>query len=718
MSSRANVPDVKASPYIAASWLITALFCSASAAETVDPFTVPDDSTAFRWEEELVSVASRYAQTVREAPAIVTVISDREIRERGFQTLADVLRSVPGIYLSVSPEGRSLAWFRGVVSPDNNKFLLLVDGVPWYDGVYTHAWLDEYVPLENIRQVEIIKGPGSALYGTNAFSGVVNVVTYRAKDLAGGFARVIGGSAARRGATAVIGDRVMLGDSGLAFTAMARMVDMDGDGLETNYKGRRNVTGTAPRRSVNAGFSLQADRFELALDYVDYRHTYITQDQDDALDVLVQSVDEFNLSYRNTFARASYRWPVTRNVELTPYLYAQDHNNPGAYAWFSEDEIAVSDEGDVSSAWNTTLIETEKHTTRYGSGVEVRANPGLAHTVTGGFGVEANRVLDLYDLTFEDLSRTPEAPIFYAEPAWITNAFAYAQDSWTATLWLEATAGLRIDHHSYFGQFMSPRAGLLFVPTSASALKLLYGRAFRAPTARELLVSVIQDEDGENFSTAGNPDLLPEVIDTVEMQYIGDISRTVELTAGAFFSRVSQEIDKREGVNSPTLGDSYYDNFEGSQALGVELETKWSTDPGEVAGSFTYVKANDLETGNAQYAFPPVMVHLRGTMRLAEGVRASVLVDHYGTRPRSEWTPDSGLDDGDPFTLVHFALATDLLESGRVRADVSVRNLLNTEYKTLSYRDIANATSDGAAKYPNDIDGQGRQIVVGIEAPF
>jgi hypothetical protein len=113
-----------------------------------------------------------------------------------------------------------------------------------------------------------------------------------------------------------------------------------------------------------------------------------------------------------------------------------------------------------------------------------------------------------------------------------------------------------------------------------------------------------------------------------------------------------------------------------------------------------------------------MMAHARATAKLAEGIRGSLLIDHYGTRPRAEWTPDSGLEDGDPFTLVHFALATDLLASGRVRADVSVRNVLDTAYKTLSYRDLANSTSDGAAKYPSDIEGQGRQIVVGIEAPF
>ena len=69
-----------------------------------------------------------------------------------------------------------LAWFRGTIGPDNNKILLLVDGVPWYDGVCNHAWIDNYLSLDHIQQIEVIKGPGSAIYGSNAFSGVINLV--------------------------------------------------------------------------------------------------------------------------------------------------------------------------------------------------------------------------------------------------------------------------------------------------------------------------------------------------------------------------------------------------------------------------------------------------------------------------------------------------------------------------------------------------------------
>ncbi len=166
----------------------------AVAAPIVDPFKEPDDADLFRQEEQIVTVASRTAQAVDDAPAIVTLVTDRQIRERGYRTLADVLRALPGVYVTVSDESRSVAWVRGVTSPDNNKILLLVDGQPWFDGVYGHAWIDGFLPLDQVRQVEIIKGPGSAIYGTNAFAAVVNVVTYKPDELHGGFVRVTGGT--------------------------------------------------------------------------------------------------------------------------------------------------------------------------------------------------------------------------------------------------------------------------------------------------------------------------------------------------------------------------------------------------------------------------------------------------------------------------------------------------------------------------------------------
>jgi iron complex outermembrane receptor protein len=145
-----------------------------------NPFREPDESEFYELDEKLVTVASRYAQSLRKAPSLVTVIDEATLRARGYRTVADALRDLPGVYVWTSQEGRAIATFRGVVSADNNKILLLIDGVPLYDGVYGHAWIDDFLPIHSVRQIEVIKGPGSAVYGTNAFAGVINLVTARA----------------------------------------------------------------------------------------------------------------------------------------------------------------------------------------------------------------------------------------------------------------------------------------------------------------------------------------------------------------------------------------------------------------------------------------------------------------------------------------------------------------------------------------------------------
>ncbi|RME26402.1 MAG: TonB-dependent receptor [Deltaproteobacteria bacterium] len=704
---------MRLSPPAAALPLILAA-SPAMAGRPVNPFDEPDESELFRTEQELVTVASRYAQTVRQAPSIVTVVSAGDIRRSGFRTLSEVLGSLPGIYISVAKESRDLAWFRGVTSSDNNKILLLIDGVPWYDGVYGHAWIDEYLSLDQVRQVEVIKGPGSALYGTNAFAGVINVVTWDGRSLDGGFVRLKAGSDGRVGASAVFADDITVRGHALSVRAHARVLSADGDGLDTVPRGRRDVQGLDPKRAINGGMRLEFDGLSLAVDLVDYRHTYFVNEQDDVLDVLLNSPDEFALNYRNAFLAASYDVDLGPMGTVRPYLYSQRHDNPGLYGWFSNSAV----EGD-EAVWQTTLVETAKDSARHGVGVEASLVPAASHAVVTGVGLEAVHVLELEDRYFEDLSHEPSQPsTFSAPPGWITDAFLFGQYTWTASWWLELTAGARLDYHSYFGPFVSPRMGALFVPAESVLIKLLYGRAFRAPTARELLVEVGVDSTGANLFTNGNPGLEPEIIDTIEAELTVNPSRLIELRGAAFVSGIDQEINKST-VPDPVLGSEYYANLGGALAMGTEFEATFTSGAWEVDASYTWTEARDRETGNRIYAFPPHMAHGRIGVRPVEPLSLALLGDAYGVRPRSEWTPDSGLDDGPPYGLLHAAVAVDGIAGGRVTADLSVRNLLDTPTSILIPQEDANAVnSDGTAKYPVDIEGEGRTIQVDVEVRF
>ena len=113
--------------------------------------------------------------------------------------------------------------------------------------------------------------------------------------------------------------------------------------------------------------------------------------------------------------------------------------------------------------------------------------------------------------------------------------------------------GVRLDAYNLAGLATSPRAGFLFVPTSGASIKLLYGRAFRAPNARELLVSVTPNELGEVPFTNGNSALTPENIDTIELDLMGQSGQELKVRASTFASVLQNQINKRvlaEGVTS------------------------------------------------------------------------------------------------------------------------------------------------------------------------
>ena len=132
-----------------------------------------------------VITPSKMQQPVSDAPSSVTVFTDTQLKLMGARTVADALRTVSGIYISVTERHLLRVHSRGIgnaLSSYNDKILLMVDGTPQRDILYGHAFVDEYWSIDNIKRIEVIKGPGSALYGSNAYVGVINFITGRGSD--------------------------------------------------------------------------------------------------------------------------------------------------------------------------------------------------------------------------------------------------------------------------------------------------------------------------------------------------------------------------------------------------------------------------------------------------------------------------------------------------------------------------------------------------------
>jgi len=170
------------------------------AADSQTVATPPQQPTEISLEELLkmeiptVEAASKYKQKITEAPASVTIIGADEVKKYGYRTLADILRSAPGLYVSYD-RNYSFLGVRGFSLGDyNNRVLLLIDGHRLNNSLSDSAFIGSEFPLDVdlIERVEIIRGPGSSLYGNNAFFGVINVITRKGRDMAGNGAEVSG----------------------------------------------------------------------------------------------------------------------------------------------------------------------------------------------------------------------------------------------------------------------------------------------------------------------------------------------------------------------------------------------------------------------------------------------------------------------------------------------------------------------------------------------
>lgn len=123
--------------------------------------------------EDLMNVEvvtpSRKPQAIDTAPANIIVITERQIKDSGALTLAELLERLPGIYIPTQGHGEESIYIRGVGERYNNKTLLMVDGYPFRDLYYYSHPINATIPLANVKRIEVIRGPGSSLYGTNAF---------------------------------------------------------------------------------------------------------------------------------------------------------------------------------------------------------------------------------------------------------------------------------------------------------------------------------------------------------------------------------------------------------------------------------------------------------------------------------------------------------------------------------------------------------------------
>ena len=630
----------------------------------------PPDLTALSL-DDLVNVevyaASKFPQKASEAPSYVTVVTAADIRTYGYRTLAAILRSVPGLYISYDRQYDYLG-VRGFLRPGdyNSRVLLLVDGNRINDAVYDTASIGTEFPIDVdlIERVEFVAGPGSSIYGSNAFFGVINVVTRSGKGVGG---LEVAGSIASAQTTKGRATAGGLTEDGLDWIASASYYGSKGTDLhfppfDTPATGDGVARGLDYDRYASFFGKASWHGFTLETAWAQRTKGIPTTAYDTIFDdPRSRSEDSqgwVDLRYNGPLGDAT---DVLARVYYGRYPY--DAVLPIAAG---TDGAAVINHDSARSAW-------------WGAEAKFVSRIGDAHRLVYGLEYVNNLRQDQYN-------HDVDPPAVYTDTQGQSSHWGvYVQDDVTLRENLVLNAGVRYDDYGGGLDSTNPRVALIWNPVPAGALKLIYGTAFRAPNAYE-----------REFAAPGvakaNPDLAPERIQTSEIVYEQVIARTMRVSALAFQNRIRNLID---GAVDPEDGLIVFNNLGRVTATGgmVGVERNW--DEGYKArASYSYQRAIDEATGERLTNSPRSIATLNvSTPALALGVRAG-LEAQYVSSVRTVLASTGG------YTLVNLTLRNTTL-ARNLELSASVYNLLDQAY-------AVPATGDLAAKGLDTIAQDGR----------
>ena len=531
---------------------------------------------------EEVTAASRATETVEDAPSSVSIVRSEELRLMGYPTIVEALRGVRGVFVSDDRSYPSVG-FRGFgrLGDYGNRVLVLLDGQPTNDNWLGSSYVgyDARTDLDDIERIEVVRGPGSVLYGTNAFSGVINLVTRGAPGKTSAEVGVgtsdygVGRGRARY--------NLKLGQDASLWTSIAAAKGTGRDFYFPEFEGTPGTGGTA--RGLD-GF--EAGTLNGRVTYKSLTAMWFLHSRDKSVPTA---------EYDTAFGDPRFHQTDTRGLaevrfepELSRYVQLMSRAHVNYYTFRGQYPRPVGSGG----------LELDRF---YGSwaGLEERLvlTPGGKVRLTLGGELQSHY---LVHQTVEDESGTSldDKPTYDVRAAYL---LADAPLSNAVRL----SAGSRFDSYSTFGSSNNPRLSLIVRPYAGGNFKIMAGKAFRAPSTYELFYN-------DNGATQqASPNLKAESIYSAEIEFSHRFSPTVSLTVAAYENFVRNLIVTR-GSGTPadpvsgTPGDLL--RYENSRApvltIGGEIELRRDFRQGwMVAASYSAQRSRYLEGATVSDVF-------------------------------------------------------------------------------------------------------------------
>ncbi|MCP4695786.1 MAG: TonB-dependent receptor [Gammaproteobacteria bacterium] len=702
---------------------------ASSALSKEDKFLDMDTLSELSLEELLnvtVVIATGVKQTLARAPAVASVITARDIEAIGATSLEEVLETVPGLHVERSQLNYLPIYvIRGVHSAYNPEVLMLMNGIP-INQVYLgfRGPMGANIQINAIARIEIIRGPGSAVFGADAFSGVINIITKRKKvehgdgsytgELDGLEAGVRAGSFDTQEAWVMHGGSWSGFDVALTLEyrtteGQREQIEVDGQTYWDMIFGTNASLAPGPlnlgKRSFDARLDVTKGKWQLRAAHHGVRDGQPGVGNSQALDPtgrLFENRFTSDLTYHDP--ELTEHWDVTAQASYMDTKFGYTRNQtlypPGAfggtypYGMIGNPGVAERHTRFSVSAFYSGF---EKHRIRVGTGYHY-ADLHEA-TATGNFyGVDPATGNPSPP---EIVVTATDTPYMFIPEKDRESWHLFVQDMWKFAPDWEFTGGLRFDEYSDFGTTLNPRLALVWQALPDLTLKALYGHAFRAPSFGELYAL-------NNPVALGNPDLEPETIATRELAFNYQPAENLNFNMNLFSYKIRDTI--RSMPDPDNVGSRIGQNTGSQKGYGAELEAKWRINRAfSVSGNYARQKSTDKESDqDAGYA-PHHQVYVRGDWRFLPKWHFNAQANWVADRDRAAGDPRPEIDD---YTTVDLTLRRKDLKNWNFA--ISVRNLFDEDAREPS----PGPDTSGVINVPNDYPMAGRSYFAEISYHF
>lgn len=641
-----------------------------------------------------VSIATGSSQPLFQSAAVTSVVTAQQIKNMGATELHEILETIPGLHVSIQPNTYDYIYtLRGIRNGTNSQVLMLLDGNRFSTPFQGRAVTGLKIPIQNIQKIEVIRGPGSAMYGADAFAGVINIITKKADDIDG---TLIGGRVGNWNSQSVWAQHSNHWKGwGIATSVQyqhstgddKRIIKADSqtvlDTLFGTHASHAPSAMQTQHEAWNAHLNLQRKHWDIGF--------WAFNGESGTHAGAAAAIDPQGRAYTQHYQGAIkystedlYKdWEFLAHLN---YLYADFQTNQ-LQLFPNDSTLPIGDTGNIDfSSSQTTFFPNgvkdkigrtqkipsieissiyqgiENHRIRFQAGyrhekLETRESKNIGLGSLHGPPPPELIVDGLTDVSNTDLVYVPNS----SRSIWSLAT----QDEWQIGHDLQLTIGLRFDHYSDFGATFNPRVALVWDINQQLTSKLLYGRAFRAPSFSEL-------GNRNNPVLLGQPNLDPEIINTVEWALDYRPFQSLRTAINLYYYSIKDLINVESTIKD---GKPLTPQKNGKQeGFGLEFEWNWQLhEQFSINGNYAWQHARDKFNSQAVVGVPQQQLYIASQWSFLPNWSLQSQIKWIGKRTNALGDNRKKLDD---YEMVDLTLRREKI-LGHLNLSASARNVFN-----------------------------------------